>query len=154
MSGQAVEFDLPSIEGNERLAAQRVRTIVEPLGLSERRLKRLETAVAEATMNAIEHGNRYHPDTRVTVRVLTGADEVRVQIIDQGSGPLSADRQVPDIEEKLAGRQGARGWGLFLIQEMTDDAREFSDGLRHTLELVMRLDDPDDPDGGQRASCD
>lgn len=148
-SGQTVEFDVPNIEGNERLAMERVSTLVAPLGLSGARLKRLETAVAEATMNAMEHGNRYRADKPVSVRVLAGTEEVRVQVIDHGPGPSETDLEVPDIDEKLAGRQRPRGWGLFLIQEMVDDAREFSDGPRHTFELVMRLaENATQPSGG------
>ncbi|MBV9830238.1 MAG: PP2C family protein-serine/threonine phosphatase, partial [Marmoricola sp.] len=56
---QRVEFEVPSAEGNERLALARVSAIVEPLGLEAGRLERLETAVGEATMNAMEHGNHY-----------------------------------------------------------------------------------------------
>ncbi|MGH3331786.1 MAG: ATP-binding SpoIIE family protein phosphatase, partial [Nocardioidaceae bacterium] len=141
LSGQVVEFDVPSMEGNERLALERVSTIVAPLGLVEARRKRLETAVAEATMNAMEHGNRYSADKPVTVRVMTGSDEVRVQIVDHGGGPSGDENEVPDIEAKLAGLQRPRGWGLFLIKEMVDEAHEFSDGEEHILELVMRLGD-------------
>ncbi len=141
LSGQVVEFDVPSMEGNERLALERVSTIVAPLGLFEARRKRLETAVAEATMNAMEHGNRYSADKPVTVRVMTGSDEVRVQIVDHGGGPSGDENEVPDIEAKLAGLQRPRGWGLFLIKEMVDEAHEFSDGEEHILELVMRLGD-------------
>jgi hypothetical protein len=65
---QVVEFEVPSAEGNERLALARVSTIVAPLGMPEARLKRLETAVGEATMNAMEHGNEYRADRPVTVR--------------------------------------------------------------------------------------
>ncbi len=141
LSGQVVEFDVPSMEGNERLALERVSTIVAPLGLVEARRKRLETAVAEATMNAMEHGNRYSADKPVTVRVMTGSDEVRVQIVDHGGGPSGDENEVPDIEAKLAGLQRPRGWGLFLIKEMVDEAHESSDGEEHILELVMRLGD-------------
>ena len=68
---QLVEFEVPSAEGNERIALERVSAIAEPLGLGEARLKKLETAVGEATMNAMEHGNRYRADQPVTIRVLT-----------------------------------------------------------------------------------
>jgi serine phosphatase RsbU (regulator of sigma subunit)/anti-sigma regulatory factor (Ser/Thr protein kinase) len=138
---QIIEFDVPSEEGNERLALERVSTVVAPLGLAEARLRRLETAVAEATMNAMEHGNRYDPDKPVTVRVLTTADEVRVQIFDHGGGSPTVEEELPDLEAKLAGLQRARGWGLFLIKEMVDEAHESNDEDQHVLELVMRLGD-------------
>jgi serine phosphatase RsbU (regulator of sigma subunit)/anti-sigma regulatory factor (Ser/Thr protein kinase) len=144
-SGQTVEFDLPSAEGNERLAMETVSSIVAPLRFSEARQKRLETAVSEATTNAIQHGNRYSPDKPVTVRVLTEPTQVRIQIIDRGAGPLAIPEQ-PDLAAKLAGRQGPRGWGIFLIHEMVDEAHEFSDRGLHTIELVMRLPEETAPE--------
>jgi serine phosphatase RsbU (regulator of sigma subunit)/anti-sigma regulatory factor (Ser/Thr protein kinase) len=138
---QLVEFEVASVEGNERIALARVSTIVAPLGLPDDRLKRLETAVAEATMNAMEHGNKYDADKPVTVRVLTGPDRIRVQITDHGGAPTDRETEVPDIEAKLAGLQRPRGWGLFLIKNMVDEAHEESDGVLHTLELVMHLGD-------------
>lgn len=147
---QRVEFEVPSAEGNERLALARVTTIVAPLGLAEPRLKRLETAVAEATMNAMEHGNGYRDDLTVTLRVLTDSDEVRVQITDHGGAAADRETELPDIEAKLAGLQRPRGWGLFLIKNMVDEAHESSDGHLHTLELVMRLgDDAEDEHDSQ-----
>jgi hypothetical protein len=50
------EFEVPSAEGNERLAIERVVAAIDGLGLAEGRLERLKTAVGEATMNAMEHG--------------------------------------------------------------------------------------------------
>lgn len=143
---QLVEFEVPSAEGNERLALARVSAIVSDLGLEPERLRRLETAVGEATMNAMEHGNGYDPDLPVTVRVLTGHDRVRVQILDQGGGPPEPEPVEPDIEAKLAGLQSPRGWGLFLIKNMVDEAHEVVDGDQHTLELVMHLGDPPETD--------
>ena len=144
---QLVEFEVPSAEGNERIALQRVSDLVSPLGIGDARLKRLETAVAEATMNAMEHGNGYRDDLSVKVRVLTEDDLVRVQITDHG-GAAAPDRaaEVPDIEAKLAGLQRPRGWGLFLIKNMVDEAHETSDGALHTLELVMHRTGDDDDD--------
>jgi anti-sigma regulatory factor (Ser/Thr protein kinase) len=107
--------------------------------MSEDRLRRLETAVGEATMNAMEHGNKYRADLPVTVRVMTESDRVRVQIVDNGGARPDRETEVPDIEAKLAGLQRPRGWGLFLITNMVDEAHETTDGDQHTLELVMAL---------------
>jgi anti-sigma regulatory factor (Ser/Thr protein kinase) len=137
---QLTEFDVPSAEGNERLALTTVSAVVAPLGLTDARLERLETAVGEATMNAMEHGNGYRADQPVTVRVLRGSGQVRVQITDQGGVSTYRESETPDIEAKLAGLQRPRGWGLFLIKNMVDEAHEMSDGKVHTLEMVMHLD--------------
>lgn len=51
------ELLIPSAPDNERLAMEQVATAVAGLALPPRPLERLKTAVAEATMNAMEHGN-------------------------------------------------------------------------------------------------
>ena len=83
-AGVLAEFDVPSAEGNERLAIERVSDAVSGLGIPESRLERLKTAVGEATMNAMEHGSGYREDRPVKVRVLSGDGSVRVQITDLG----------------------------------------------------------------------
>ncbi|TDO56189.1 serine phosphatase RsbU (regulator of sigma subunit) [Kribbella sp. VKM Ac-2571] len=135
------EFEVPSVEGNERLALERVSGVIAPLGLPAARLRRLETAVAEATMNAMEHGNSYRADCPVTVRVYGEPSQVRVEVADRGGArPAPAETEVPDLEAKLAGLQRPRGWGLFLIKNMVDEARETTVGERHIVELVMHLE--------------
>ena len=59
------EFTLPSEPGNEREAMERVERAVENVGIEAARMDRLKTAVAEATMNAMEHGNEYRADRPV-----------------------------------------------------------------------------------------
>jgi serine phosphatase RsbU (regulator of sigma subunit)/anti-sigma regulatory factor (Ser/Thr protein kinase) len=135
------EFEVPSVEGNERLALEQVAGLVAPLGLPAVRLRRLETAVAEATMNAMEHGNSYRADCPVTVRVYSEPSQVRVEVADRGGArPAPGETEVPDLEAKLAGLQRPRGWGLFLIKNMVDEARETTVGERHVVELVMHLE--------------
>ena len=62
-------FELPSEPGNERLALPRVAETVQGLGLSDSRLEKLKTAVAKATMNAIEHGKGNRAEIPVEVEV-------------------------------------------------------------------------------------
>jgi len=133
-------FDLPSTAGNEREAMERVASVVAEIGLDPARLERLKTAVAEATMNAMEHGNEYRPDRPVTIRVLHAGDQLRVQITDEGDAGDLEDSETPDLNAKLDGLQTPRGWGLFLIKKMVDEAHVVHEGAGHTLELVMRLE--------------
>lgn len=141
------DFSLPSEPGNEREAMERVAGAVHDLGLDERNLERLKTAVAEATMNAMEHGNEYRPDAPVAIRVLASAEELSVYITDQGGDPVPASGgEAPDLEAKLEGLQTPRGWGLFLIKNMVDEMNVTTDHSHHTVELVVRLK------GGQDAS--
>ena len=114
--------------------------MIEPLGLEARRVERLGTAVSEATMNAIEHGNQGRSDIPVEVEVVTTGGELVVRIRDVGEGPSATDVEEPDIEAKLAGMQKPRGWGLFLIQNMVDELRVLDTDDRHTVELVLQLE--------------
>ena len=138
------EFTLASEEGNERLVMARVMEAVEELQLAGKRLERLKTAVAEATMNAIEHGNKNNADLPVSVRVVATDTDVSVQITDQGGEQQMTEAESPDIEAKLAGLQTPRGWGLFLIKNMVDDMQVTTGDHHHTLELTLHLKgDPD-----------
>jgi anti-sigma regulatory factor (Ser/Thr protein kinase) len=138
-------FTLASEPGNERLALARVAGTVQGLGLSEASLERLKTAVAEATMNAIEHGNGNRPEIPVEVEVTQKGDEIVVAISDQGGenagagdGTGPGDQEEPDLVRKLDGEQSPRGWGLFLIRNMVDAMHVTTDGQRHTIWLTMR----------------
>jgi serine phosphatase RsbU (regulator of sigma subunit)/anti-sigma regulatory factor (Ser/Thr protein kinase) len=140
------EFSLPSEEGNERLVMQRVMEAVEELQIATKRLERLKTAVAEATMNAIEHGNKNRADLPVQVRIVADEDDVSVQITDEGGEQGVGETEAPDIEAKLAGLQTPRGWGLFLIKNMVDDMHVTSDDRHHTIELTLHLKGEGDED--------
>jgi anti-sigma regulatory factor (Ser/Thr protein kinase) len=138
-----VRFTLPSETGNEREAMQRVLDAIAPLGLEERRVERLGTAVSEAAMNAIEHGNQGRAEIPVEVEVVTVGGELIVRIRDVGDGPQATEVESPDIEAKLAGLQKPRGWGLFLIKNMVDEIRVIDADGRHTVELVLQLEGGD-----------
>ena len=101
-------------------------------------LERLKTAVAEAAMNAIEHGNKGRSEIPVSVQVLESGGGVRVRITDRGGAPAHAAAETPDLDAKLAGLQDPRGWGLFLIENMVDEFKVSKDGDLHTIELVIR----------------
>ena len=133
------EFTVPSVPGNEREAMQRVAEAVRGLRLSEPRLERLKTAVSEATMNAIEHGNMNRPELEVSIRVCASDARLSIEITDQGGGRTIPEPETPDLEAKLAGLQRPRGWGLFLIEKMVDELGVTSDETHHTIELILHL---------------
>lgn len=133
------EFSVPSEEGNERVAIDRLTGALADLGIEAPRLERLKTALGEAVMNAIEHGNAGNPDAPVGVRVASTPTALRVSVTDRGGGAAIPEAETPDIEAKLAGEQTPRGWGLFLIKNMVDDLSIASDGDHHTVTLTVYL---------------
>ncbi len=134
------EWSIASAPGNEREAIERVASIVEPLSLPPARLENLKTAVAEAVMNAMEHGNDYQLDKPVTLQVLACENALAVRICDAGGASSFAEPELPDIEAKLAGLQSPRGWGLFLIEQLVDEMRVTNEGHTHMVELIMHRD--------------
>lgn len=130
---------VPSAPGNERLAMAQVVEAVAPLNLPPQRLEALRTAVAEATMNAMEYGNQYQADKPVDLQVLATKTAVMVRVTDHGGGQAIPEPETPDLEAKLAGLQTPRGWGLFLIKSLVDEMRVTSDERHHTIELIIHI---------------
>ncbi|MDX1449665.1 MAG: SpoIIE family protein phosphatase [Acidimicrobiia bacterium] len=137
---QLDRFDVASEEGNERIAMERVTDVVRLAGLAESKVEQLRTAVAEAVMNAIEHGNGFGSEVPVEVAVFEEPEAVVVQVADIGVGPNIENAETPDLDAKLAGTQSPRGWGLFLIEQMVDEVRQEQVNGRHVVELEMMLE--------------
>jgi serine phosphatase RsbU (regulator of sigma subunit)/anti-sigma regulatory factor (Ser/Thr protein kinase) len=135
-------FEVPSEPGGGRRVLPLLARAVEPLNLPEARRDALGTAVAEATMNAIEHGNAGRPDLPVRLVVAATDTAVLVTVTDRAvnGGTGEQDAQLPDIDAKLAGAQSPRGWGLFLMRELVDEVRTRDSGGGHTVELVLHRD--------------
>ncbi len=143
------DFTIASAPGNEREAMRRVADSLAGVEIAPARMEQLKTATAEATMNAMEHGNRYDPALDVRIVVLASDSEVIVRISDHGAQAVIPAAETPDIDAKLEGLQSPRGWGLFLIKEMVDEVRQSTDDGRHAIELVIKTerswDAPDEP---------
>lgn len=134
------EFETPSGEGNERQVMSRVAEAVKNV-FPQARMDKLKTAVAEATMNAMEHGNKNNPDIPVQVKVKASPKLLSVHITDEGGSVPIPDNPAPDLGAKLEGMQSPRGWGLFLIKQFVDEMNIITDEKHHTLELIWHLDD-------------
>ena len=117
------------------------------LRIDQRRLDSLKTAVAEATMNAIEHGNEYRRRPAGDApRALRPRQRCACRSPTAARPRAGREPEAPDLETKLAGEQRPRGWGLFLIENLVDEAHVTNVGGTHTLELVLRLEGDDDGD--------
>jgi serine phosphatase RsbU (regulator of sigma subunit)/anti-sigma regulatory factor (Ser/Thr protein kinase) len=131
-------FTVPSEVGNERAVIQRVSSAVTAIQLPDRQLEQLKTAVGEAAMNAMEHGNHYQAEVPIDVEVLASESRVAVRISDEGGASEIPPPETPDLAAKLAGEQSPRGWGLYLIQNLVDEIKISLDGQHHTIELIVK----------------
>lgn len=138
--GSSVQVCLPSELGYEKVAMSTAAAMAAMMGFSPDRIEDLKTAVAEACINAIEHGNHLNNSLSVGVELSTSNDELEVKVIDDGSG-VNAAPQTPDIDRKVLGEEDPRGMGMFLIQALVDEA-EWHKGPpgKSFVRLVIRLD--------------
>lgn len=131
---------IPSQLGYEKKAMEKAAKIAREMGFSEDRVNDLKTAVAEACINAIEHGNDLDDSTCIGVTLTTGASALEVSVSDEGSGIKTLP--TPSIKDKIEGQDPSkRGWGVFLINSLMDEVQFLSDqGGGNTVRMVIHLE--------------
>jgi serine/threonine-protein kinase RsbW len=135
-----VEMRLPTKLGYEKVAMSTAASVAKLHGFPEDRIEDLKTAVAEACINAIEHGNRLDEKLSVGVVLRADPDALEVKVIDDGTG-IKKQPPKPDIDRKMHGEEDPRGMGMFLIQALVDEAEWVpgSDGKSSYVRLVIKL---------------
>ena len=116
-----IELRLPSRLGYEKVAMNTAASVAKLMGFADDRVEDLKTAVAEACINAMEHGNKLDDNLSVGVVLSMDADSLEVKVTDNGEGPQGITA-APDIDKKMHGQEDARGMGMFLIQALVDEA--------------------------------
>ena len=143
-----IELILPGDIDLEPVAVGAAGAVATQSGLPPERIEDVKTAVGEAFINAVEHGNRGRVDRQVILRFCREGDGLRVEVVDCGKG-FDLDRlEVPHLREKIEGRESRRGWGLFLMRGLVDHLevdRCMPSGCR--LSLTVRSHRRSSPDG-------
>jgi serine/threonine-protein kinase RsbW len=136
-----VELRLPTKLGYEKVAMSTAASVAKLRGFPEDRIEDLKTAVAEACINAIEHGNRLNEKLSVGVVLRAQDDALEVKVIDDGTG-IKKQPAKPDIDRKMHGEEDPRGMGMFLIQALVDEAEWVpgTEGRSSYVRLVIKLD--------------
>src|SRR5271156_1285885 len=116
-----IELTLPSRLGYEKVAMNTAASVAKLMGFADDRVEDLKTAVAEACINAMEHGNKLDEALSVGVILSMDAHSLEVKVLDTGTGP-GASTHAPDIDKKMHGEEDTRGMGMFLIQALVDEA--------------------------------
>jgi len=119
MADNKVELHIPSVMGYEKIAMECAASMAKKMGFTEDRIEDLKTAVAEACLNAIEHGNKMDSSTKVGITLTVEESKLQVSVKDQGKG---IDQILtPSIENKVGGKDKPRGWGIFLIKGLVNE---------------------------------
>lgn len=115
------QFEIPSQDGAELEAAERAARFARDYGPAER-ADDVASAVGEACLNAIAHGNGFAADRPVRVSLRAGPDWLEAAVTD--SGPLfTPPERPPDMAQQMAGEGPFQGWGFHLIRAMADEVR-------------------------------
>lgn len=122
------EWRLPSRFGAEKEVWHSIKTIAADWEVGEEKLDGMLTAVTEACLNAMEHGNRGQAELPVVVTLRVYDQKFVFRVQDRGanangSGKMGeavlATEKPFDAKRRLAA-DWPRGWGLFLINQLTD----------------------------------
>jgi serine/threonine-protein kinase RsbW len=135
-----VELRLPSRLGFEKIAMNTVASVAHLMGFAEDRIEDLKTAIAEACINAMEHGNKLDENLYVGVMMSLGPDYLEIKVLDTGRGPQE-HAHAPDIDKKMHEEEEARGMGMFLIESLVDEVEWVSfPPTGSYARMVLKLD--------------
>ncbi|MDF2720260.1 MAG: hypothetical protein K0R28_7185 [Paenibacillus sp.] len=115
------EWSIPSEFGQEKRISANMAELSGTSHLFDDRLDDMITAVTEACLNALEHGQQ------VRVRVNVSDNRAVYRIYDEGPGfdytQWDEARLAETVAEKKLHEDNPRGWGLKLILSLADRVR-------------------------------
>ena len=110
--------------------------LIEEAGFAADDTYWMVTAVREAVSNAVIHGNKEQPGTRVDVVFELADDCIRITVTDQGDGFDPESLPDPVSKEHL---MDASGRGIFLMQQLMDEVMyDFPESGGTTLTMTKR----------------
>jgi len=140
LDDHTIELSLPNILGYERIAMGCIDSFATIVGFRKERIEDVKTAVAEACINAMQHGNEDLPGERVIVNMTFANGSFHISVIDKGQGipePLPND---PNIERIIEDLDPPTGFGLFLIKRLVDQVEFNEKNIRgHGVRMVFNL---------------
>jgi serine/threonine-protein kinase RsbW len=111
-----VQGTIESIEA----AVRPVEELCRKLHYTQDRVWEIATAVHEALLNARDHGHSGDASRPIRFRAQRQGDGLLAEIRDGGPG-LDCVPPLPDIAQKLLGKETPRGWGLFLMRSLASE---------------------------------
>ena len=134
----AVEIVLDNKLGYERVAMACAASFAKMMGFSDERIEDLKTVVAEAAINAIQHGNKDRPDAKVAMSMKLNDGALYIAVADSGGGIKDLPPK-PDIGRIIEKLDPPTGFGTFLIKQLADEVEfnEMTDG-GHLVKMAIR----------------
>jgi anti-sigma regulatory factor (Ser/Thr protein kinase) len=109
---------LPKIPNIELVAVEGMDRMAKHMGISDEKIGEAHVLVTEAVINAFEHSGKKNQVVRVEFTM--NPESLTIFVRDYGKGFNPENVEEPDIKKKL-GSINKRGWGLKLMESMSDD---------------------------------
>ncbi|ROL59112.1 ATP-binding protein [Bacteroidetes/Chlorobi group bacterium MS-B_bin-24] len=91
-------------------------------------------ATTEAVINAIQHGNKFDPNKKVTLNITASKNKIQVIVQDEGSGFDPSTIEDPRTPENILKE---RGRGIFLIRQLSDSVTITTSSKGTIVEMIF-----------------
>ncbi len=134
------EFELPNTLGSEKIAMEKVSAVALSMGFNKERIEDLKTVIAEACVNAMEHGNRFDQNSLVGVIISKNDSSLTIIVRDQGDGIDPG--KIPESVLTDEGFPTADcGLGMYLISKLASEFHfETKPGIGNEVRMLFYLE--------------
>ena len=114
--------------------------IADEMGFPRDKIEDLKVAVAEACLNAIEHGNEADRGKKITIDFRLLRTQLEIMVMDQGDAFFPTSIRKPNLRDIVEGKEKRkRGWGMFLMENMVDEMGYMQMAGGTCLRMVMKI---------------
>jgi len=131
-----LKITLPKIADIELVAIEGMDRMAKYMGIPDDKIGEAHVLVTEAIINAFEHSGQKRPVVRVEFTM--NQEKLIIFVRDYGKGFNRQDVEEPDIKKKMTSSH-KRGWGLKLMESMSDDFQLESDENGTKITITKNL---------------
>jgi len=132
------QLHVPSTLGCEKVAMDFAASVAKSLNFPADRVEDLKTAVAEACLNAIEHGNKLNANMKVGISLTVDKGRLHIAVQDAGGGVGAVP--APDMQSQIEGKTEPGGWGIFLIKSLMDEVTFEATPEGNVVKMIIHLE--------------
>jgi anti-sigma regulatory factor (Ser/Thr protein kinase) len=131
-----LKMTLPKIPDIELVAIEGMDRMARHMGIPEDKISEAHVLVTEAVINAFEHSGQKRPIVRVEFTM--NLEKLIIFVRDYGKGFKPENVEKPDIMKKISSSH-KRGWGLKLMESMSDNFEIESDEHGTKITITKNL---------------